>query len=129
MLRYRVVQRRLPLLDQPHHRRRRELFRHGSELEHRVGGGGDVVLHVRQPVRLHLDRLAVPDDRQRDGRDVVLFELRAGVIVDRIGPSEGDDEHCKERERAGGWACGIASLRKARMELNKRARRASTYKQ
>ena len=103
VLRDRVLQADLALLDERHHRGRRELLAEGAGLEDRVGPHGHAVLDVGEAVALGLDHRAVIHDRHRHARDLLPRHLRAHELVppgERVRVRGGGDEHEQDRRRA-----------------------------
>ena len=62
-----------------------EHFADGGRLKHGVGGYGDLVFDIRQPVALLFDDFAVAVDAQCYAGDFLAGKLGLGEVVDGVG--------------------------------------------
>ena len=68
-----------------HHGGGGEHFADGGRLKHGVGGYGDLVFDIRQPVALLFDDFAVAVDAECDAGDFLAGKLGLGEVVDGVG--------------------------------------------
>ena len=68
-----------------HHGGGGEHFADGGRLKHGVGGDGDLVFYVCQPVALLFDNAAIAVDADGKAGDFLPLKLGLGEVVDGVG--------------------------------------------
>ena len=80
-----MVEADFAVFHEQHHGGGGEHFADGGRLKHGVGGHGDLVFDIRQPVALLFDDFAVAVDADGDAGDFLPLTLGLGEVVDRVG--------------------------------------------
>jgi hypothetical protein len=95
-----MVQRKLPILHEQQHARRRELLRNRTDLKHGVFGHRHVPLQVRDAVAFYFDRVTFFDNRKRKPGNLMLLHIRLDQVVGLVRENrQRRARHAKQSDR------------------------------